>query len=60
MALQFVSMLLILVLHSPLRIYLNVIITLYIFSDGLIYANILEHFNLMLDQLQRTNTFDLV
>ena len=60
MALQFVSMLLILVLHSPLRIYLNVIITLYIFSDGLIYANILEHFNLMLDQLQCTNTFDLV
>ena len=60
MALQFVSMLLILVLHSPLRIYLNVIITLYIFSDGLIYANILEHFNLILDQLQCTNTFDLV
>ena len=60
MALQFVSMLLILVLHSPLRIYLNVIIRLYIFSDGLIYANILEHFNLILDQLQCTNTFDLV
>ena len=60
MALQFVSMLLLLVLHSPLRIYFNVIITLYIFSDGLIYVNILEHFNLILDQLQRTNAFDLV
>ena len=60
MALQFVSMLLLLVLHSPLRIYFNVIITWYIFSDGLIYVNILEHFNLILDQLQRTNAFDLV
>ena len=60
MALQFVSILLLQTLHSPLRIYLNVIITLYIFSDGLIYASILEHFSLMLDQLQCTSTFDLV
>ena len=43
-------------LRKPLRIYLNVIITLYIFSDDLIYANILEDFNLMLEQLQCANT----
>ena len=60
MVLQFVSMLLLQTLHSPLKIYLNVIITLYIFSDGLIYANLLAHFNIMLDQLQCANTFDLV
>ena len=59
MVLQFASMLLLKTLQSPLRIYLNVIITLYIFSDDLIYANILEHFNLMLDQLQCANTFVL-
>ena len=51
MELQFALMLLLQTLHSPLRIYLNVIITLYIFSDDLIYANMLEHFNLMLNQL---------
>ena len=39
-------MLLLQALHSPHRIYLNAIIALYIFSDGLIYVNILEHFNL--------------
>ena len=60
MVLQFVSMLLLQALHSPQRIYLNVIITFYIFSDGLLYANILEHLNLMLDKLQCANTFDLV
>ena len=36
-----------------------IIITLRIFSDSLIYVNILEHFNLMLDQIQCVNTFDL-
>ena len=40
-------------LHLPLRIYINVlIIFIAIFSDGLIYAKILEHFVLTLDQLQ--------
>ena len=34
-------------LHSPLWVYLNVSITLYIFYDGLIHANISENFNLM-------------
>ena len=60
MVLQFASVLLLQTLHSTLRIYLNVIIILYIFSDGLIYANILEHFNLMLDQLQCASKFDFV
>ena len=60
MALQFMSMLLLQGLHLPIRIFLKVIITWYIFSDSLIYANILEHFNLMLDELQYANTFDLV
>ena len=41
-------MLLLQALQSPFRIYLYVIIKLYIFSDGIIYTNILEHFNLML------------
>ena len=59
MVLQFVSMLLLQTLYSPLRIYLNVIITLYIFYDGFNYANILRLFNLMLEQLQCANTFDL-
>ena len=53
MVLQFESMLLLQALHSLLRIYLNAIITfIVIFSDGLIYAKTLEHFNLILDQLQ--------
>ena len=60
MALQFMFMLLLQVLHSPFRIYLNVIITFYIFFDGLIYANIVEVFNLMLGQIQCANSFDLV
>ena len=60
MILQFVSMLLLQELYLPLRIYLNVIITQYIFYYDLNYANILEHLNLLLDQLQCTNTFDLV
>ena len=51
MVLQFVSMLLLQDLHLLFRIYLNVIITWNIFSDGHIYATILEHSNLMLDQL---------
>ena len=58
MVLQFLSMLLLETLYLPLRIYLNVIITLNIFSDGLMYASILEHFNFMLDQL--ASFFDLV
>ena len=33
---------------------------IFFFSVGLIYANILENFNLMLDQLQWASTFDLV
>ena len=41
MVLQFVSMLLLQDQHLPLRIYLNVIIKLQIFSDGLSDANIL-------------------
>ena len=60
MVLQFVPMFLLQDLHLLLRIYLNVIIAWYILSDGLIYANILEYFSLMLDQLQCVNTFDLV
>ena len=53
MVLQFESMLLLQAVHSLLRIYLNAIITfIVIFSDGLIYAKTLEHFNLILDQLQ--------
>ena len=60
MVLPFISLLLLQALHWPLRIYLNVIITFYIFSERLIYANILEHFNLMLDQFQWASTFDLV
>ena len=52
-------MLLLLAPHSPLRIYLNVIITWYTFSDGLIYAKILEPFNFILDQRQCTNPFHL-
>ena len=53
MVLPFVSMLLLQALHSLLRIYLNVIIAfIVIFCDFLIYPKILEHFNLMLDQLQ--------
>ena len=47
MVLQFVSMLLVVALDSSLRIYLNVIVTLYILSDDLIYARIFEHFNLV-------------
>ena len=58
--LQFIPMLLLQALQLPVKIYQNVIITLYIFSDGFIHANILEHFNLMLDQVQCVNTFDLV
>ena len=60
MVLQFVFMLLLQSLHLSLRIYLNVIITLYIFSDDLVYANILEHFNLMLDHAESANIFYLV
>ena len=60
MVLQFVFMLLLQSLHSSLRIYLNVIITLHIFSDDLVYANILEHFNLMLDHAESANIFYLV
>ena len=60
MVLQFVSMLLLQTLQSPLMNYLNVIIALYIFSDALIYTNILDHFSLMLDQFECANTFDLV
>ena len=48
------------VTSARLGIYLNVIITWYIFSDGLIDASILEHFNLTLDQLQSTNTLNFV
>ena len=40
-------MLLLQALHSPLRIYLNVIIILHVSWDGLIYANVLKHFNLI-------------
>ena len=47
------SKLLLQTLHSLFRIYLNAIVTFIVtFSDGLIYANTLERFNLMLDQLQ--------
>ena len=46
MVLQFVSMLLLQILHSPLRIELNVI--MYIFFNGRIYARILGLSNLML------------
>ena len=60
MVLQLVPMLLLQALHSLLWIYLNVTITLYIFSGGLTYANILEHLNLILHQRQCANTFDLV
>ena len=60
MVLQLMSTLLLQDLHLPFRNYLNVIITWYIFSDDLIYPNILEHFNLMLDQLKCANTFALV
>ena len=60
MLLQFVSMLLLQALHSQISIYLNLIVRLHIFSDGLIFAKTFEDFNLMLDQLQRANTFDLV
>ena len=47
-------------LHSPLRIYLNVLSTLHIFSDGLIYVSIFKHLSPVLDQLQCANTFHLV
>ena len=52
---QFVSMLMLQALHSPLRIYLKAVIALYIFSNNLIYANVLKDFNLMLDQRQCAN-----
>ena len=48
-SIQFASMLLLQDLYLLLKIYLNVIITWHIFFDGLIYAIILEHFNLMLE-----------
>ena len=48
MKLQILFMLLLQTLHSRLRIYLNMIITLYIFPDGLIDANTLQHFNLII------------
>ena len=60
MVLQFVFILLLQDQHLPLTIYLNEIIVWYIFSDGLIYANILEHFNFVLDQFRCANTFDLI
>lgn len=57
---RFMSILLLQALHSFLKIYLNVITTLHIFSDGHIYVKVLEYFSLMLDQLQCTHTFDFV
>ena len=59
MILQFVSMLLLQAQHSPLRIDLNAIITLYIFCDSLLYSNMLEHFSLILDQVQCYNMPDV-
>ena len=53
-------MLLLQALNSLFTIHLNVIIALYIFSDGLLYVKILEHFNLMLDQFHCANALDLV
>ena len=47
MLLQFVSILLLQSLHSPLIIYLNVIIARYSFSDRHVFANLLEHCNLI-------------
>ena len=57
--LQFLSLLLLQTVQSPLRIYLNVIITLNILSGGFTYPHTLQHFNLKLDQLKCANTFDL-
>ena len=57
---RFMSILLLQALHSFLKIYLNVITTLHIFSDGHIHVKVLEYFSLMLDQLQCTHTFDFV
>ena len=45
---RFMSILLLQALHSFLKIYLNVITTLHIFSDGHIYVKVLEYFSLML------------
>ena len=43
MVYQLVSMLLLQALHSPLKIYSDIIIALYMFSDGLIYAKLLKN-----------------
>lgn len=57
---RFMSILFSQALHAFPKIYLNVITTLHIFSDGHIYIKVLEYFRLMLDQLQCANTFDFV
>ena len=57
LVLQFLSMLLLQTLHSPGFIQMWSLHC--IFSEGLIYANILKHFTLMLDQFQCATLFIL-